>query len=636
MQIFYLLLGAVTLFDYFRWRDRPRLVMALTFASFGGFILTQDLLALNWSLPGLYALNHFLLPLHACLLLVLVDYFQAVPRWVRWTALGGLVAVTLLDWIFGGLTGAGAGLLIIIIYFGLFESYAAALIVRGARRTQGLTRRRLALAAAGSGALALVAILLLASAFVRPLQAQLTWIVPLGTGLAAVCQYLGFATPAWLRQPWQLAELYRFLRQIQAGQSLTVARAGTAAGAAELDERTELVLNELCLAGMRAGGGLAAAVALAPPGAGALSLPAPAAAPPGAGDLTLHAPTQPRLHGAQPGPRGAIARAWSSRQAQVATAPADFGLPASALAGLTEADTLLVVPILVGRQAWGLLLVLRRSLSPFVAADLRLLGLLAEQVAQSLEYSALINQLRQRTLQLETANKELESFSYSVSHDLRTPLRALDGLSLALLEDYGRLLPPEAANYLDRIRAAAQRMGELVDDLLNLAQVSRSEMRSAPVDLSALAQSVWDELRLAEPNRVVAFTVQPALQADGDARLLRQALTNLLGNAWKFSGKRPSASVEFGASGSDDARVYFVRDDGAGFDMTYADRLFGPFQRLHQTSDFPGTGVGLAIVERIVRRHGGRIWAEAAPEQGATFYFTLGAPPGANPLEVTN
>src|SRR5262245_36860313 len=180
--------------------------MVLTFASFGAFILTQDLLAINSTLPGLYTLNRILLPLHACLLVLLVDYFQPVPRWVRWTALGGLALVILVDWIFGRINPGLAGLLI-ILYFGLFETVAAFFTVRGARRMVGVTRRRLALAAAGLGALALTVILLLISIFVRSLQAQLTWLIPVGTGLAALCQYLGFATPAWLREPWQFAEL---------------------------------------------------------------------------------------------------------------------------------------------------------------------------------------------------------------------------------------------------------------------------------------------------------------------------------------------------------------------------------------------------------------------------------------------
>jgi PAS domain S-box-containing protein len=234
----------------------------------------------------------------------------------------------------------------------------------------------------------------------------------------------------------------------------------------------------------------------------------------------------------------------------------------------------------------------------------------------------------ERTRQLEIANQELEAFSYSVSHDLRAPLRSVDGFSQALLEDYADRLDPQGRDYLQRARLASQRMARLIDDLLKLSRVSRSEMRRGPVDLAALARAVVAELRAAEPERQVEFVCPPQLMANADESLLRVALENLLGNAWKFTGRHPAAKVEFGvalAKREDGQVVYYVRDDGAGFDMAHAAKLFGPFQRMHSSAEFRGSGIGLATVQRIVRRHGGEVWAKAAVEQGATFYFTLPA-----------
>jgi signal transduction histidine kinase len=229
----------------------------------------------------------------------------------------------------------------------------------------------------------------------------------------------------------------------------------------------------------------------------------------------------------------------------------------------------------------------------------------------------------QRTAQLEATNRELEAFSYSVSHDLRSPLRSIDGFSQALLEDYNASLDDRGRDYLARVRRAAQTMGRLIDDLLELARITRRELVRNSVDLSALAENVIAELREHDPQRRVIVRIQPELSVIGDAGLLRAALANLLGNAWKFTSKTADAVIEFGAVNANGDRSFYVRDNGAGFDMNYAAKLFGPFQRLHNTNDFEGTGIGLATVQRVVNRHGGRIWAEASVGHGATFFFTL-------------
>ena len=231
--------------------------------------------------------------------------------------------------------------------------------------------------------------------------------------------------------------------------------------------------------------------------------------------------------------------------------------------------------------------------------------------------------VRLRTADLEASNKELDAFNYSVSHDLRGPLRAIDGFSQALLEDYGEQLDEEGRDHLYRVKAAANRMGELIDSLLTLSRLTRIEMDIQSVDLSAIASEIVESLRQREPGRDVAASIQSGLVAQCDPVLLHSVLENLLENAWKFTGRTKAARIEFGMVDKEGAQVYFVRDNGAGFDMAYSNKLFGAFQRLHKQGEFPGTGVGLATVSRVVLRHGGRVWAEAAPGKGATFYFTL-------------
>jgi light-regulated signal transduction histidine kinase (bacteriophytochrome) len=231
--------------------------------------------------------------------------------------------------------------------------------------------------------------------------------------------------------------------------------------------------------------------------------------------------------------------------------------------------------------------------------------------------------LRQRVIEAHSVNKELESFSYSVSHDLRAPLRSIDGFSQALLEDYAEKLDAQGKDYLQRVRAASQRMAQLIDDMLILSRVTRHEMKRSEVDLSALANTISAELAKAQPQRQVEFIITPGLVVNGDVELLRAMLENLLGNAWKFTSKHPSARIEFGMAQHDGKPVYFVKDDGVGFEMTYADKLFQAFQRLHSSAEFPGTGIGLATVKRIIHRHGGSIRAESKTGKGATFYFDL-------------
>lgn len=244
--------------------------------------------------------------------------------------------------------------------------------------------------------------------------------------------------------------------------------------------------------------------------------------------------------------------------------------------------------------------------------------------AEILRLNAQLEQrVRDRTAELEAANNDLRAFSYSVSHDLRAPLRRIEEYCRLLVEDYGQSLEDKAQAYLSRIQVSSRHMSELIEDMLKLSQVARSEMRRERVDLSRLVSEILAELQRTEPDRRVTAQVQDELTVEGDRGLLRMALQNLLSNAWKFTGRRSDSMIAFGAEGPAHARVFFVRDNGAGFDMAHADRLFEPFHRLHGANEFPGTGVGLAIVQRVIHRHGGRIWAESEPEAGTTFSFTL-------------
>ena len=230
----------------------------------------------------------------------------------------------------------------------------------------------------------------------------------------------------------------------------------------------------------------------------------------------------------------------------------------------------------------------------------------------------------ERTAQLRVTNQELETFAYSVSHDLRAPLRTIDGFSLALLEDYSDSIDAVGKKLLERIQVASKRMGVLIDGLLKLSRTTRGELHYKMVDLSKIADQIAFELRSSQPERSVEFMIQPDLWAYGDENLLRLVVENLLGNAWKFTRYKENAEVIFGQEGVNNQDAFYVKDDGVGFDMAFAGGLFGAFQRLHSEDEFEGNGIGLATVQRIIHRHGGRVWADAEMDRGATFYFTLG------------
>lgn len=249
------------------------------------------------------------------------------------------------------------------------------------------------------------------------------------------------------------------------------------------------------------------------------------------------------------------------------------------------------------------------------------LARITNEVVKNLQQEIIFR--KQVEVGIRILNAELETFSYSVSHDLRAPLRGIDGWSLALLEDYGEKLDDQARKYLQLVRTETQQMGRLIDDMLKLSRVTRAELKLTSIDLTAMAHSIIKRLQAERPDRRIEFLIQPVLRANGDNQLIDIALFNLLDNAAKFTGTRSHAKIEFGEAEVDGGKAFFVRDNGVGFDMAFAGKLFGAFQRLHKSSEFPGTGIGLATVQRIIHRHGGRIWADAQVDQGATFYFTL-------------
>jgi light-regulated signal transduction histidine kinase (bacteriophytochrome) len=330
-------------------------------------------------------------------------------------------------------------------------------------------------------------------------------------------------------------------------------------------------------------------------------------------------------------PDGPIWQVWLTGAPAAVVRPQQFGPVERELAVSMAAKAVLAVPIRGSERSWGVLAVFLHHSPIFAGDDLALLMLLAEQSAVTLDYANLlaaehdlIERLNRNNAQLQAATKELEAFAYSVSHDLRAPLRGIDGFSHVLLNDHGHKLDEQGVQYLERIRAAAQRMGQLIEDLLQLSRVTRSELRSEKVDLTVMAWEIIRDFQMREADFRAQVTIADNLCVEGDPRLLRITLENLLHNAYKFSSTRSRPEVTLGSLTAESGEtVFFVRDNGVGFDMAYADKLFGAFQRLHAFEEFPGTGVGLATVQRIIRRHGGRIWADSAVDQGTTFYFTL-------------
>ncbi len=593
-HIFFVALGAIALVDFVRHRDVIRRDVALLFGLLAIPFLIQLIARINGQEVSKSANDIAILALlfEPYLVLRLVRYLRSMPVYMMRLAVYGMIATVIAGIVFGPRVPAIPAV-ISPLYFGGLNLYAMVGFVRGALKTTGVARQRLRFAAAGSGLFGLIFVaVLLASAF--PLQKEvallLVEVLVIACGAAF---YIGFAPPRSLRRTWQLVEAGNYLAALS-GKSL--------------NERLNIaeIMTDLCRVANRGVGGMTAGIARK-----------------GIANqewvLTYTDELVPiSLDNAE-----ILARAWDSNMATSLRASDRLGDGDRHLMTTVGADTLLVTPIVTAEGTWGIFLVFLKYSSLFVEDDLHFVTLLVKQNAILLENSTLVARLQNNSVQLATANRELEAFSYSVSHDLRAPLRALSGFSQALEDDYNDRLDAEGKDYLQRIRAASQRMGQLIDDLLQLSRLSRTELRRTEVDLSDLARQIGLELREKYLEHPSAFRVEEGLLVNGDARLLHILLTNLLDNAWKYSSKTLDPQVEFGYMKQNGKSAYFVRDNGAGFDMAYANKLFGAFQRLHTASEFEGTGIGLATVQRIVHRHTGEIWAEAAVGKGATFYFTL-------------
>ena len=619
VQLAFLALAGLTLVDYIRRRNPTRLEIALLFGCLAPTLVLGELERfVPEPAPWVSRLGTLGVVAQPYILLRLVHRLRGVPAWIRTAALSGM----LLSWavlLVLPEDPAPALTLIVIVYFAAVEIYAAMALLREGRARGGVARRRMLLAAAGSGWLAAVIVLAgvaIALPGIGATIAPLSQALPL---LSAGSYYLGFTPPRFLRRSWQLGELYSFIRLVS----------GLPPGL-----RLLRVLDLLCPAATAAVGGVGSGV-----WTGAGSDP-----------LALRASDRPGLDGAD---QGLLERLEGVRRSR---SPAVWWMaPEAASDGAKWAEA---VALADTETTWGVLVVFLRNESLFPEDDLELLGLLAEETAMALssadvlarerelagrlervnanlkaeaeerrraddETRVLNRQLEERTAELEAANQELEAFSYSVSHDLRAPLRSIDGFTQALAEDYADRLDEQARDYTQRVRKAAQRMGILIDDLLRLSRVTRAEMHRRSVDLSAVALEVAGALRVTEPNREISIEVEAGLAGLGDPQLLRVALENLLGNAWKFTSRVAAPRIEFGATQQNGATTYFIRDNGAGFDSQYAGKLFSAFQRLHSSAEYPGTGIGLATVQRVILRHGGRVWAEGEVGKGATFYFTL-------------
>jgi signal transduction histidine kinase len=594
------------LVDLVRRRNRTQLDVALLFGSLAFIVLSQELITFTGQRPlWLVKATQVALMAHPYLLLRLVEHFRPVPAGVRGiTVLGMLATSVALVLVPGSPPALTIGL---IVYFALVEIYSVSAFVQSAVKTAGVTHWRLRFIALGSGLLAAIFLLAGVNIALPALAPYIGLLLQFMALASALSYYIGFSPPGWLRRVWQLNELHRFLHQ--------------AAGKPAL-ERSQLTLPHLCDTAVRLVGGRAAVAALWDDSQ----------------QLVIRHSTQPGLTGHLSSTTGITGQSWQSGRPALGIAPGKVAPESAELMARLSARALMAVPIATVDRAWGLLVVFLRRNPLFAADDLELLSLFAEQSAMTLEQTRLLNeqqsilaeqqklveQLRERTGQLEESNQELESFSYSVSHDLRAPLRHIEGFTDLLFKTGAVDTDDKSRRYLALIAEAATRMGRLIDNLLAFSRLGRAALVVTPVDLAGLVDEVRRELQLETQEREIVWKVAPLPRVSGDPMLLRLVLLNLLSNALKYTRLRTRTLIEIGCL--DDRRegiVVYVRDNGVGFDMQYVDKLFGVFQRLHHADEFEGTGIGLANVRRIVHRHGGRTWADGALDQGATFYFTL-------------
>jgi signal transduction histidine kinase len=581
----------LTLAAFVRKGGRERGVIAAMFGSLGTTTLVSWFVGFTGYRPlwlSMFAVMALLA--HPLLMVLLVRQFQRVPTWFVVVACVGWVVATAAYAVSasrGNPHLANDVALPIVIYFCVGELYAAYALVTGAVRSKGIAQKRLVFAGTGTGLLGLV-ILLAGVNIVLPSNLQIyRFATSLLAFTAILAFYLGFSAPAWLRRLWLQAEIAKF----------TVKQAGPRSVAARADVSTDLLAS----AALSLAGGEAAWVALAAPGHWRVHQrtgPGPAAHSEWTGSAAMQLATWLESDRSSTlVPAGTVAREAAER---LALKPERF---------------VLVLRIHSGARPWGLALVSIYRPSLFFDETIQTLEVLASQACMAYEAEA-------AQAEIQAANKELEAFAYSVSHDLRAPLRAMDGFSRILLEDSATSLSPAARHDVELIISGAREMGTMVDDLLRFSRLGKQALNRQEVQTRQLAEQVAQEQQLQETGRHVQVRVGDLPACNADPGLLKQVFANLIGNAVKYTRKKPHADIEVGWTDADGG-AYFVKDNGVGFSMTHAHNLFGVFQRLHRAEEYEGTGVGLAIVQRIVARHGGRIWAQAEVDQGATFYFTL-------------
>ena len=506
----------------------------------------------------------------------------------------GLVISLLVTWVSVWPFRSPILVLFSFLYFIWLLFYVAFAFRQGASAAGGVTHFRMQHAALGAVLLGVVFVLAVFIGVLPMSRLATASLIPIAALGAALNYYFAFAPPSWVRRLWQSSELYGFLAE----------RALSGGTPSQTD-----LLNRLCTFVVPAVGATGASAALWNDERQQLVV------------------AVSRWGYLEPGrlvPEGRLLDAWRTNRAMLVT-DYEWVLPGGA------PGSVYVVPIPCEVGPRGLLFVVLPKAALFVADDLSLLRVCCNETAVQLDNAlmrdrqqTLISELGDRSDQLAAVNKELEAFSYSVSHDLRAPLRHIAGFTELLHKSAGPALDGTAQRYLRVISESAVKMGELIDSLLVFSRMGRTEMMHSRVDLNAIVRQAQRDVMLTDPSRSVSWVIEPLPTVPGDPSMLQLAFTNLLSNALKYSRDRESARIEVGSqNGSGAESVVFVRDNGVGFDMAYSNRLFGVFQRLHRAEEFEGTGIGLANVQRIVARHGGRVWAEAEVGKGATFYVAL-------------
>jgi signal transduction histidine kinase len=588
------LLAVLMMVQWARWRDPVSRDIALVFGSLAFITVLARSLQLAdidpaWARP----LTLSVLLGHPYLLLRVVSHFRPVSRPLRRAALIGLLISLAAAWLPAWPFRAVGFVAFAVCYVVSLLAYVAWAFRQGAKAAGGVTHWRMLLAAWAALFVALAFVLAVLIEFFPVTRATAAAFIPLAALGAALNYYVAFAPPPWLRRMWQSSELYGLLAEASHGTNAT---------------SQDALLDRLCRFVISAVGATGAAVALQDEPE----------------QLIVRVSHWGYLEPGRPVPEGRLLHAWMADTAALVK-NYEWVLPGGA------PGSIYAVPIPSTVAPRGLLVVILPKGALFVADDLALLRVCCRETAVQLDNAAmlaqqqtLIRDLADRSDQLTAANKELEAFSYSVSHDLRAPLRHVSGFTALIQKSQGSLLDPAGKRYLELIAESALHMGELIDSLLVFSRMGRAEMMHTRVDLNALVRAAQRDAVQADPARKVGWVIHPLPEVAGDPSMLQLVFTNLVSNAFKYSRKNEDASIEIGCvDGGPGEAVVFVRDNGVGFDMAYANRLFGVFQRLHRPEEFEGTGIGLANVQRIVARHGGRVWAEGALGKGATFFVAL-------------